>query len=60
MSAIKLVNNVPASVTPATEFRLSQGINQIARIGVHAGAQASVPTATNYQAQAFTRWAISR
>jgi hypothetical protein len=54
MSAIKLVNNIPASVTPATEFRLSQGSNQIARIGVHAGAQASVPTTTNYQAQAFT------
>lgn len=54
MSAIKLVNNVPASVVPAVEFRLSQGSNQVARIGVHSGGQAAVPTTTNYQVQAFT------
>jgi hypothetical protein len=54
MSAIKLVNNVPASKVPTVEFRLFQGSNQIARIGVHAGGQASIPTTTNYQVQAST------
>ncbi|MCY1020184.1 hypothetical protein [Pyxidicoccus sp. MSG2] len=54
MSAIKLVNSVPAANSPSVEFRLSQGTNQVARIGVHAGGQASVPTTTNYQVKAFT------
>jgi hypothetical protein len=54
MPAIKLVNNVPASNVPSVEFRLSQGNHQIARIGVHAGGQASIPTTTNYQVQAYT------
>jgi hypothetical protein len=54
MSALKLVNNVPAANVPTVEFRLFQGSNQIARIGVHAGGQASIPTTTNYQVQAST------
>jgi hypothetical protein len=54
MSAIKLVNAVPAATTNSVEFRLSQGSNQIARIGVASGGQASVPTTTNYSVQAFT------
>jgi hypothetical protein len=54
MSSIKLVNRIPASVTPTAEFRLSRGSNQIARVGVHAGGQASVPTTAHCQVQAFT------
>lgn len=43
MSAIRLVNEVPASTAPSAEFRIYQRQNQIARIGVHAGSSASVP-----------------
>jgi hypothetical protein len=56
-SAIKLVNNVAESNVASAEFRLSQGAdrkNQIARLGVHAGAMAKIPTTTSYTAQAFT------
>jgi hypothetical protein len=44
MSAITVVNAVPASIAPSAEFRVYQGPHQVARVGVHAGAQASVPT----------------
>jgi len=54
MSQITLANNVPTSNTPAAEFRLLQGANQIARIGVHAGGAAAVPTTTSYNVQATT------
>lgn len=54
MSAIRLVNSIPQSVASTAEFRLSQGSNQIARIGVHAGAQAAIPTNSPWSAQAVT------
>lgn len=44
MSAITLINDVPSSTSPSAEFRVSQGTHQIARIGVHAGGRASIPT----------------
>lgn len=47
MSAITLVNDVPSSISPAAEFRVSQGSDQIARIGVQAGGRASIPTTTS-------------
>jgi hypothetical protein len=43
MSAIHLVNDVSVSTAPTAEFRVYQGLNQIARLGVHAGSSASVP-----------------
>jgi hypothetical protein len=43
MSAIQLVNDVPASTAPSAEFLIHQGHNRIARLGVHAGSSASVP-----------------
>jgi hypothetical protein len=52
-SAISLVNQVPASVAPMAEFRVSQGA-EIGRVGVHAGETAVVPTSTEYKAQATT------
>lgn len=54
MSAITLVNTVPASSANTAEFRLSQGSNQIARVGVHAGGTASIPTTSSWQVQATT------
>ena len=54
-SAITLINKVPGSTVPMVEFRLAQGTNQIARLGVHAGGKASIPTTTNYQVQATTQ-----
>jgi hypothetical protein len=49
MSAIKLVNQVPASDAPSAEFRLTQGAQQIARIGIAAGGSATVPTSGSWQ-----------
>ncbi|HEX2832578.1 MAG TPA: hypothetical protein VHW00_06165 [Thermoanaerobaculia bacterium] len=54
MSAIRLVNEVPASAAASAEFRVSQGSNQIARIGVHSGGMASLPTTSSWQVQAST------
>lgn len=54
MSAITFVNDIPASIAATAEFRLFQGTHQIARIGVHAGGQVAVPTATSWNVQAFT------
>jgi hypothetical protein len=42
MSAITLVNNASSAV----DFRLFQGINRIADVGVRAGESANVPTTT--------------
>jgi hypothetical protein len=53
MSAIRLVNDVPSSTASTCEFRLSQGTQQVARIGVHAGAAASVPTSGAWQVEAL-------
>ena len=50
MSAIHLLN----AASSMAEFRLFQGINQIARVGVPAGGHAAIPTTTQYTAQAFT------
>ena len=44
MSAITLVNSITAAVASAAEFRLFQRSHQIARVGVHAGGQATIPT----------------
>jgi hypothetical protein len=44
MSAITLVNSITAGVASTAEFRLFQRSHQIARVGVHAGGQATVPT----------------
>lgn len=54
MSAITLVNATSPSSDLTAEFRLFQGNNQIARIGVHAGARASIPTTASYSAQCST------
>jgi len=54
MSAITLVNSISAGVAPTAEFRLFQGIDRIARVGVHAGGQVVIPTASEYSAQATT------
>jgi hypothetical protein len=43
MSAIQLVNQVPSSTSPSAEFHVYQGIDRIARIGVHAGGTVSLP-----------------
>jgi hypothetical protein len=50
MSAIRFVDNASSMC----EFRLIQGTNQIARIGVPSGGDATVPTTTQYTVQAFT------
>jgi hypothetical protein len=47
MSAITLVNSITAAVASIAEFQLFQGINRIARIGVHAGGRATVPTTSD-------------
>jgi NaMN:DMB phosphoribosyltransferase len=52
VSAIKLINSYPHADT--AEFRVYQGNHQVARIGVHRGGEASIPTTTNYTAQATT------
>jgi len=44
MSALILANAIPASSAPSAEFRVSRGTNSIARIGVHAGGTARIPT----------------
>lgn len=54
MSAITFVNNIPANITQAAEFRLYQGNKLLARIGVHAGGRATVPTTISYSVQATT------
>lgn len=55
MTAIKLVNKVPESTTTSAEFRLLKGQYMVARVGVHAGGEASVPTqGTGFTAQAVT------
>ncbi len=54
MSAITLVNSINPSDSSTAEFRLYQGANQIARIGVHTTGRASIPTTSNYSAQAMT------
>jgi uncharacterized repeat protein (TIGR01451 family) len=43
-SAIRLVNQIPVAVSPVAEFRLFANNQPIARIGVHSGGEASVPT----------------
>ena len=54
MSSIRLVNSISPSQGRTAEFRLSQGDNQIARLGVHAGASALIPTSNFYSVQATT------
>ena len=55
MGAIRLVNNVPPATAPMVEFRLHQGNNQVARLGIHAGGSAAIPVGSNqYTVQAFT------
>ncbi|NUP07804.1 MAG: hypothetical protein HOW73_17285 [Polyangiaceae bacterium] len=54
MAAIRLVNKVGAGRSRTAEFRLSQGDNEIARVGVHAGASAEIPTSNLYTVQATT------
>ncbi|MEO8672783.1 MAG: hypothetical protein ABI411_15805 [Tahibacter sp.] len=51
MSSITLIYAIAAEVAPKAEFRLSQGMNQIARVGIHAGGQAIIPSGSNYTAQ---------
>ena len=53
MSAIKLINSSPSADT--AEFRVYQNDQQVARIGVHQGGQASVPTQMEYTVQATTQ-----
>jgi hypothetical protein len=59
MTTITLVNQVPASSAPSAEFRLLQGVqhqNMVARVGVHAGGAASIPTqGSGYTAVAVTQ-----
>jgi hypothetical protein len=50
MNAITLTNETQENA----EFRFFQGTNRIARLGVHPGGTASIPTGTQYTAQAFT------
>ena len=54
MSAITLVNSIAEALASTAEFRLFQGINRIARVGVHAGGKAVIPTTTEYSVQATT------
>ncbi|NUP07805.1 MAG: hypothetical protein HOW73_17290 [Polyangiaceae bacterium] len=54
MSTIVLANATTRSDDTSAEFRLFQGNNQIARIGVHPGAKAGVPTTASYTARATT------
>ena len=54
MSAIKVVNSIPASTAPSVEFRLFQGDHQVARFGTHAGGSAEIPTAAEWTVQAST------
>ena len=54
MSAIRLVNDVPEAVA---EFRLFQGDHQVARIGVHPGGEAAVPT-TGTEVGTVQTWTI--
>lgn len=51
MPSFKLVNSL--STYPA-EFRVLQGTDVVARIGVNAKAEADVPTGNSYQVQAVT------
>jgi hypothetical protein len=44
MSAIVFSNAVASSIATTAEFRLFSGVHQIARVGVHAGGSAIVPT----------------
>lgn len=54
MSAIRLVNAVSSAADASSEFRVFQGQNQLAHIGVHAGGMASVPTSSAWQVQGST------
>jgi hypothetical protein len=54
MTAISLANTVPASVAASVEFRMLEGTDLIARIGVHSGGQASIPTTVFWTVQAST------
>lgn len=59
MTTITLVNQVPESFAPSAEFRLLQGAqhqNMVARVGVHAGGKACIPTqGSGYTAVAVTQ-----
>lgn len=54
MSAITLVNATTPTQDLTAEFRLDQGGASVARIGVHAGGQATIPSTTSYMVQAST------
>ncbi len=54
MSAITLANSVTPDVIGSAEFRIFQGNSQIARIGVHSGGQAMIPTTSSFTVQATT------
>ena len=55
MSAIKLVNHVAIEVV---EFRLYRDDRQVARVGVHYGGQASVPTSDGDGEIPVATWSI--
>lgn len=55
MSAIKLVNHVAIAVA---EFRLYQGDHQVARVGVHYGGEASIPTSRDGEVGTVQSWSI--
>ncbi|MEQ8279996.1 MAG: hypothetical protein RMA76_42635 [Deltaproteobacteria bacterium] len=51
---INLNNNLSPNSVRFAEFRMRQGKDQVARVGVRPGGTATVPTGHTYKAQAFT------
>ena len=47
MPAITLINDVPSSVAPSAEFFVFQNGERVARVTVHAGGTASIPTTSS-------------